>query len=200
MVEKTNKDHKSRKFVVAVMSRDRIGIVRDVTNALKTLQANIERISQTVVMNYFTLTFVVNFSIDHDADEIRSLLASAGSPGEFAVSVKNFEAAAETETVVSDSDCFVLTVTGHDHPSIIGDVAAYLAGKGINITDLYAYKPDEESFIMISQLAVPKYMNAAQIQLDIEVLGKEIGIAANLQHENIFKATNEITAPANFFQ
>jgi predicted amino acid-binding ACT domain protein len=182
------------------MSRDRVGIVRDVTAALKALHANIERISQTVVMNYFTLTFVVSFGEDHDVEEIHSLLTSAGSPGELAVSVKVFEAAAEKELVVSDSDCFVLTVTGHDHPSIIGDVAAYLAGKGINITDLYAYKPNEESFIMISQLAVPKYMNAAQIQLDIEVLGKEIGIAANLQHENIFKATNEIAAPANFFQ
>jgi predicted amino acid-binding ACT domain protein len=182
------------------MSRDRVGIVRDVTSALAPYRANIERVSQTVVMNYFTLTFIVSFPQPHATEEIRDLLRSAGAPGEFEISVKVFEPEAEKETVVSDADGFVLTVTGEDQPGIIGEIAAYLSGKGINVTDLYAYKPDEKSFILISQLAVPRHMNAAQIHLDIEALSRKVGIAANLQHENIFKATNEVTVPAAFFK
>jgi predicted amino acid-binding ACT domain protein len=181
------------------MSRDRIGIVRDVTAALNPFEANIERVSQTVVMNYFTLTFIVTFSQDHSVEEIRKLLQSAGGPGEFEVSVKSYEPAAEHETVVADADCFVLTVTGKDRAGIISVIVTYLSGKGINIIDLYAYKPDAETFIVISQLSVPHQMNAAQIQLDIEALSRKAGLSATLQHENIFKATNEITAPGIFF-
>ena len=50
-------------------------------------------------------------------------------------------------------------------------------------------KPDTETFILISQLSVPRRMNAAQIQLDIEALSRKAGLAATLQHENIFKAS-----------
>jgi len=181
------------------MSRDRVGIVRDVTTALNKLKANVERVSQTVVMNYFTLTLVVTFPKLHSSEEIRELLRSAGSEDEFEISVKVFEPGAEKDAVVSNAGCFVLTVTGPDRTGIIGQIAAYLSGKGINVIDLYAYKPDEKDFVMISQLAVPSHMNAAQIQLDIEVLGRKTGLMATLQHENIFKATNDITAPANFF-
>ncbi len=188
----------SKKFVVAIMSRDRIGIVRDVTAALEPFHANIERVSQTVVINYFTLTFIVSFPQEYPTEKIKNLLKSAGNPGEFEIGVKAYEPAAEHETIVADADCFVLTVTGKDRAGIINTIVTYLSGKGINIIDLYAYKPDTETFILISQLSVPRRMNAAQIQLDIEALSRKAGLAATLQHENIFKATNEITAPANF--
>lgn len=189
----------ARRFAVAVMSRDRVGIVRDVTGALNAVCANIERVSQTVIMNYFTLTLIVNLAESRTAAEVRDLLRAAGGPGELEISVKVFEPAAETQPVVSNADCFVLTVTGPDRSGIIGEIAAYLAGKGINIIDLYAYKPDDVSFMLISQLAVPAHMNASQIQIDIEALSRKTGLAATLQHENIFKATNDVTAPANFF-
>ncbi len=181
------------------MSRDRVGIVRDVTAGLEKLKANVERVSQTVVMNYFTLILIVTFPKPHTAEQIRELLRSAGGPGEFEIGVKVFEEGTEREPAVSDADCFVLTVTGKDRPGIIGQIAAYLSGKGVNIIDLYASKPDEKNFMLISQLAVPHHMNAAQIQIDIEAMGRKTGLAVTLQHENIFKATNEITVPANFF-
>jgi predicted amino acid-binding ACT domain protein len=199
MPNKYHHNVSEKRFVVAVMSRDRVGIVRDVTATLIKHQANIERVSQTVVMNYFTLTLVVTFPKPHTPEDIRELLRSAGAEGEFEVSVKAFETGAEKEAVITNADSFVLTVTGPDRTGIIGQIATYLAGKGINIIDLYAYKPDPKNFMMISQLAVPQHMNAAQIQIDIEALSRKTGLSATLQHENIFKATNDVAAPANFF-
>jgi len=49
--------------------------------------------------------------------------------------------------------------------------------------------------VVVSELAVPPQLDLAQIQLDIEALGKSIGLAVTLQHENIFRATNEVAAP-----
>ena len=39
-------------------------------------------------------------------------------------------------------------------------------------------------------------LDLTQVQLDIEALGRQIGLALTLQHENIFRATNEVTAPS----
>ena len=51
----------SQRFVVSVMSRDRVGIVRDITRALAQWQGNVEQVSQTVVMNYFTFILIAAF-------------------------------------------------------------------------------------------------------------------------------------------
>lgn len=194
----SNQEAKAPKtFVITVMSRDRVGIVSDLTKALNRFQANIERISQTVVMNYFTLTLIVTFSEEYSPDTIREEIIASGSENELEVTVAAYEKGAIKTSALTDSDCFILTVTGQDQRGIIGQIAGYLAGKGVNITDLYAEKKSDE-FLLISELAVPKEMNIAQIQIDIEALGKQIGLVANLQHENIFKATNEVKAPSNF--
>jgi glycine cleavage system transcriptional repressor len=187
------------RFVVVVMSRDRVGIVRDVTARLEQYAANIERISQTVVMNYFTLTLVVTFPEPHSVEDVKQLFESAGRENEFSISVKRFEAGAENKAAVSDAELFILTITGKDRPGIISQMSGYLAGKGINIIDLNAQKSDDGYITLISELAVPQDMSASQIQLDIEVLSQNLGLSATLQHENIFKATNDIKAPITFF-
>jgi predicted amino acid-binding ACT domain protein len=69
-----------------------------------------------------------------------------------------------------------------------------LASKGINIEDFYAYSTGDGQFVMILQVAIPKEWDLPQIQLDIEEHGREVGFVAHLQHENIFRATNELDA------
>jgi len=185
-------------FVVTLTCRDRVGIVRDVTDRISTWNGNIERFSQTVLMNYFTLIVVVSFPESRTVEELREFLAGAGAPGEFELIVKVFEKAAEIQPVLPDADCFILTATGPDQPGIIGQIARYLASKGINISDLYAYKPAPDSFVLISEVAIPRHISVAQIQLDLEQFGKQTGLACALQHENIFKATNEVSTPPSF--
>jgi len=197
-MEKDVETGKAREFVAVVTCRDRVGIVRDITRRLGEWEANVESFSQTVLMNYFTLIFVVTFPQPHTVEETRRFLAGAGAAGEFEVGVKVYEPAARREPVLADCDRFVLTVSGPDKPGIIGQIAQFLASRGINITDLYAYKPDPANFLMISELALPRAISLAQVQLDIEQLGRRIGFSAGLQHENIFKATNEVAAPHSF--
>lgn len=187
------------RFAISVMSRDRIGIVRDVTNALAPWQANIDFVSQTVVVDYFTLTLVARFPEPHTADEVRAVLRHAGQPGELEVSVKVVDPTGPATAAPSTkrpTDRFILTAIGGDRPGIVHHLAVYLAGKGINITDLYGVTTADQQFIVVSELTVPQQLDLTQIQLDIEALGRQIGLALTLQHENIFRATNEVTAPS----
>lgn len=178
------------------MSRDRVGIVRDVTRALGQWDANVEHASQTVVMNYFTLLLIVGFPVAHTVGEVRELLATAGAPGELEVGVKLVEPA--DAPPVPEADRFILTAVGADRPGIVRELAAFCAARGINITDLYGTTTTDGQFLVISELAVPRRCDVGQLQLDLAQLGQRIGVQVTLQHENIFRATNDVTAPGMF--
>ena len=197
-MKKQNQQQESDWFVVTLTCRDRVGIVSDVAARIGQWNGNIERFSQTVLMNYFTLIVVVTFPEERAVKEVREFLAGAGKPGEFELIVKVFEKAAGSRPVLPDADNFVLTATGPDQPGIIGQIARYLASRGINISDLYAYKPTPNTFVLISEVTIPRNISVDQVQLDLEQFGKQTGLACALQHENIFKATNEVTTPPSF--
>ncbi len=204
MTENTDKKNSNRgrnktnMYVITVMSRDRVGIVRDVTNALVSLNANIESMSQTVVMGYFTLILVITLPQKYSEEKIRECVSSGGERGEFEVSVKRYDSQRARNPVVVDGDKFILTAMGRDQRGIIVRITRYLASKRINITDLYAYKPDNNHFVLIAELDVPAELDIHQIQLDIEAIGKEIGLSATFQHQNVFRATSEISSPISY--
>ena len=89
------------------------------------------------------------------------------------------------------SDRFVITAFGKDQPGIVRRFSQYLAGKDINIVDLYGDRRGEE-FVLIGQLEVPTRWDIRMLQADLEQMGEELGFAVKLQHENIFVATNQL--------
>ena len=179
------------------MSRDRVGIVRDVTTALTRWRANIEHVSQTVVRDHFTFILVVTFPEPHTVAAVRELLQGAGAPGELEIGVLVFAPVAGQPAVVPAADRFILTTVGGDRPGIVHHLAVFLAGQGVNITDLYGATTADNQFVVVSEVAVPRQRDLTQLQADLERLGKSIGVAVTLQHENIFRATNEIAVPTN---
>lgn len=48
------------KAVINVVGKDRIGIIADVTNALKVANVNIDDINQTIMQGVFTMTMLVD--------------------------------------------------------------------------------------------------------------------------------------------
>lgn len=191
------------RYVVSVMSRDRVGIVRDITTALAPWEANIDFASQTVVQEYFTLILIVSFPLARAPEAVREVLARAGAAGELQISLMPCSdgptaAAAAVSGLAGETDRFILTAVGGDQPGMVHELAGYLAGQDINITDLYGATTADDHFVVISELAVPRQLDLTRLQLDIEALADRIGLAVTLQHENIFRATNEITAPLTF--
>jgi predicted amino acid-binding ACT domain protein len=88
-------------------------------------------------------------------------------------------------------DRFVITAFGKDQPGIVRRFSQYLAGKDINIVDLYGDRSGEE-FVLIGQVEIPAHWDIRMLQADLEEMGKELGFTVKLQHENIFVATNQL--------
>ncbi|MDO8585440.1 MAG: ACT domain-containing protein [Armatimonadota bacterium] len=176
-------------YIVTVMSRDRVGIVADVSRALAGLGGNITDLSQTLLRGYFTLIISVETPDDVTDARVREAVAQAGAPGEFGVEVRHYEPPQAAEQVSTER--FVLTTRGADRPGIIARVTAYLAEQSINIEDFYAHVVAGD-LLMVLQVAVPSGLNIRQVQREIEQVGREFGLSVHLQHENIFRVTNEV--------
>jgi glycine cleavage system transcriptional repressor len=178
-------------YVLDVMSDDHPGIVAAVSNAVESLGGNIDSCSQTVLGGYFTLIMIVSLPEPVEAKELAERVQWSESPG------SGYQVIARP-ALVSDGlsreeklDRFVITAFGKDQPGIVRRFSRYLAGKDINIVDLYGDRTGDE-FVLIGQLEIPAHWDIRMLQADLEQMGKELGFTVKLQHENVFVATNQL--------
>jgi len=178
-------------YVLNVMSDDHPGIVAAVCSAVQALEGNIDSCSQTVLRGYFTLIMIVSFPRPVDPEALsRKVSKQDGGSSAFQVMVRPLESCTP-EDRTSESERFVITAFGTDRPGIVRQFSQYLAGKDINIVDLYGDLSGTE-FVLISQVEIPKHWDLAMLRADLEEMGRELGFTVRLQHENIFVATNQL--------
>lgn len=86
----------------------------------------------------------------------------------------------------------VVTVTGKDRKGIIAKVSAFLAERGANIEDISQTIMGEYfAMIMIADITDIK-QELSTLANDCAELGKQIGMAIYLQHEDIFNAMHNV--------
>ncbi|MCE5322900.1 hypothetical protein LLG46_06235 [bacterium] len=178
-----------RDYIVTVMARDRTGIVRDVSSAITGIEGNITHLSQTVVCGYFTLIISAQMPDERTQSEIRQAIERNGGIGEFAVNVRPYAEPIVCET--GPAEHFTLSMQGRDHKGIIARTTGYIAERNVNIDDFYCYV-HEGILLMLAQVSVPTGIDIEDLQAGLENVGREFGIVAHLQHENIFHATLDV--------
>ena len=173
-------------YVLSVMSDDHPGIVAAVGHAVTQHGGNIDACSQTVLEGFFTLIMIVSFPEPVTPETLST--AVQGEDSDFQVVVRPF---VPPSAAGDDSERFVVTAFGADQPGTVLRFSQYLAGKDINIIDLYGDRTGEE-FMLIGQVEVPKRWDLNLLQADLEEMGRDQGFTVRLQHENIFVATNQL--------
>ena len=177
-------------FVLTVMSDDHPGIVAAVSDAVESLGGNIDSCSQTVLGGYFTLIMIVSVPEPIDPEQLGQRVRSAESSGlGFQVLVR--PARAVETSAAEPAERFVISAFGEDQPGIVRRFSQYLAGKDINIVDLYGDRNGTQ-FVLIGQVEVPARWDVRMMQADLEQMGQELGFTVKLQHENVFVATNQL--------
>ncbi len=177
-------------FVLTVMSDDHPGIVAAVSDAVESLGGNIDSCSQTVLGGYFTLIMIVSVPEPIDPEQLAQRIRAAGAGGcAYQVLVRPGRAAAADSS--EPAERFVISAFGEDQPGIVRRFSQYLAGKDINIVDLYGDRKGTQ-FVLIGQVEVPARWDVRMMQADLEQMGQELGFAVKLQHENVFVATNQL--------
>lgn len=177
--------------VLNIMADDRPGIIAAVSGVIFALGGNIDACSQTVMGGYFTQILIVSFPQPVNDDDLAVRLRRAAPPGgPLQVAV------CPHRPIVSQSqgERFVITALGKDKPGIIHRFSQYLAGKDINVEDLF-WDCRGDDFVLTAQVAIPARCELALIKADLDEMGREVGFNCRVQHENVFVATNQLRLP-----
>ncbi len=86
----------------------------------------------------------------------------------------------------------VVTVTGSDKRGIIAKVSGFLFERNVNIEDISQTVLGEQFAMIMMVDTSESSLDFATLALDLESMGKEIGMNIRLQHEAIFSAMHNV--------
>jgi glycine cleavage system transcriptional repressor len=178
-----------KQYIVTVTAADQVGIVHTISGTLRARGGNILELSQTVMRGYFTLILEVAFPEPLSTKGLAGALTADGE--KYDVTVAVIEADEKKRNVpVPDGERFILTVLGDDAIGNVQGISGRLAERGVNIVDLHA-RVDGDRFSLVMEAFLPPHLSPALVRADLEQFGRQHGLEAYVQHENIFLATSE---------
>jgi glycine cleavage system transcriptional repressor len=181
----------SKTFVISVMAEDRVGIVADVTTAIRNLGGNLADMSQTVLRGYFTMIFIGSFPEKATVEEVRAAVKGVEGSTSFEVGVHEAPTELPAEPAVIAENQYVLTAVGPDRTGLVSAVTEYLRHKEINIRDLSTCV-EEGIYTMILLLDLPSGTNVARLKHSLQVAMEDVALSVELRHHALFRHTNEI--------
>ncbi len=176
-------------YIVTVTAADRVGIVFSVAGTLRDEGGNILELSQTVMRGYFTIIVDVVFPRARDPKTLADVIIERGKRFDLTVAVLPVKNTAD-DPQVPNGERFLLTVLGDDSAGNIHGIAGCLAAHGVNIVDLHA-RVDGTRFALVMEAFLPPDLSPGTVRAELERFGRDHGLEAYVQHENIFLATTE---------
>ena len=153
--------------LLSISGHDRPGIVRDVSEALLDVNANIEDSSMTALRGRFAMMLIVSLPEDAKLGELKAALAELEQRTSLTIQSQPITDD-EAHHAPPEPD-YVVTVSGADKPGIVHDVTDCLAGLDISVVDLSTRLGDGEDanpvYMMALEVAVGGHAEAMQRQL-----------------------------------
>lgn len=183
-------------YVVSIMSRDRIGIVYEISKAISELQGNIADIRQSVLCGYFTMILLVSFPAGVTQRDIERKLAEVDAHSETAIdaAVKKVESSVQVAPPQNLDNAYVLTATGADQVGFVATLTSFCVAHRINILDL-STTVNDGAYVMILLVDLTQGTSVHEVRCDLQQFGQEKKLKIVLQHYDIFKAVNQINFP-----
>ncbi len=182
----------SKPYVISVMSHDRVGIIADVTGAIKQLHGNLEDMSQTVMKGYFTMLLLADFPGDVNEEQLRKALHAVKGLSSFEIGLLPYEPPKDApKPSATSDDLYVITASGPDRVGLVAELTEYLRLKDINIIDL-ATRCEQNTYIMMLLVKLPEGTDVAKLKKGLRIAMEVFGLSVEIRHQAIFSKTNEI--------
>lgn len=177
---------KSHTMVISVMDRDRPGIVAEVTECISRLGGNLADLRESVLSGYFTMILVAGFPEEVDVSDVKRALVEA-TAAQVLVALKQDP----LETIVKPEHDYILSAVGRDRVGLVAQVSRYCCEHQINILDLASYVVGDQ-YTMMLKVNLGHIESIDDFELELTRFGESCGLNLVLQHNDIFKAMNEI--------
>ncbi len=182
------------KVVIAVLGRDRPGIIARVAKILFALDCNVENVSQTILQSEFSGIFIVSMPKPLSVDALKNRLSDETKDMGLHVSIKDLSPA-DAAPAAAAGDPFVITTQGPDRKGLVAAVTEIIAAHGVNVTNLQAvFKggDDPSKNIMIYEVCIPSTTDRAALSEELTRKADALGLLISIQHRKIFETINRI--------
>lgn len=184
-------------YLVSVITPDKVGLTRDIAQAVVDLKGYISDMRQTIVSGFFSLVFVTEHEQDV-GEPLHQALREVLPEGAVLSIMPNPGKVRKELTVASHR--YVAIASGEDKPGIMLAISDFMASHNINIEDWSTLFDGSH----VTHLAYVTFrapctdLKATQAAFK-QIMAKH-GFTAQLCHEDIFRATGEIAPIKSIIQ
>jgi len=167
-------------FALSAVGTDRPGIVAAVTGVLREQGCNLEDTSMTILRGHFAMMLVVAAPTGVTADGLEAALAGVAHDLDLVVAVRAIDDDVPTSP---EGESWTVAVYGADRPGIVHEVTSFLAGAGVNISELTTRVIGDEDrpvYAMVLGVTLPSGVSGPDLADDLSALGAQLGVECSL--------------------
>jgi len=181
-----------KEMIISVMSKDRPGIIADITGAIYRLGGDVADLNQTVLCGYLTMILSASFDPEVTKEYLLAAISHIKTSCKFEVSIKELSVEEQKEELRPPEETYILTVQGPNKSGIVHGISLFCFTHNINIFDLATTLRDDQ-YTMALQLDLKRCTcSLATLQKELEEYSQQSGLTIMMQHNDIFQVTNEI--------
>ncbi len=179
-------------MIISVMSQDRPGIIADITGAIHEFDGDLADLNQSILHGYLTMILIASFQRNVTAKDILARISQISSPTRLNVSVREMSEPIQKINQAPEDKIYIVTAQGDNKRGIVHGISSFCYHHNINILDLATTRAAGK-YTMILQLDLSKAGPVTNIQHELMTYGSSRGLSIVMQHQDLFKVTNEIT-------
>ncbi len=184
----------SKQLVISVMSKDRPGIIADITTVIFGLGGDLADLNQSVLGGYFTMILIAEFDDTVTPEDLLAGFSHIDSETKIEATIKEMSESLETEKEKLPLETYVVTAQGVNRKGLVKIMGDFFYSRNINVLDLVTTK-DKQKYTMIFQVDLSPISSMKTFRQDLQNMADTENLDLVLQHNDIFMATNEIGIP-----
>ena len=181
----------STEMIISVMSKDRTGIVADITGAIYELGGDLADLNQSTLGGYLTMILFATFDDGISPAILMEKIDAIESPTTLDVVARETTIAPHPEHSELPPKTYIMTTQGQNRKGLVYGISSFCFEHDINILDL-ATTIKGDTYTMVLQLDLSRVESIAEVRSALDTYAHEEGLQVVLQHHDLFKVTNEI--------
>ena len=168
------------RYIISLLSANRVGIMAAVTTAMDELGANLHEASIANIQNFFSIVIAADFPDQRDPTLIQEHIE--GICNAFNVDVCVKDPNVDIPSILSPEECdrFLLAISGNNRAGILRMISSQLGQDGVDILDLSATSSeDNQTFEMMIKIAVPTNLDILDLQNTVENICSNLDVSVD---------------------
>lgn len=181
----------NKQMIISVMSKDRTGIIADITGAIFELGGDLADLNQSVLGGYLTMILFATFDKNISRERLIDAIAAIKSPTKLDVIAREVDLRIDSSQSELPQKTYIMTTQGLNRKGLVYGISSFCFNHNINILDL-ATTIKEDTYTMVLQLDLSEVASIVEVRKALQDYAEKNGLQVVLQHHDLFKVTNEI--------